>query len=248
MIVNYNVKGAERKALAKAVAEFIGEDLKYSGMPTMNYTVVYYTITPNGVLEFDDMTDTKEVEGLLDFLCERGFCPEKSESKADGETTPAMDKTPQNANLELTSEDTETPRDVITGLTVELPKDMVDINKLENLLKSKGALIKKALGVENINVEATEYTAKFPWFDRTVTSEEEQAYSEFIMAICKMSKELKRINPKSKDSENEKYAFRCFLLRLGFIGEKYKTSRKILLKNLKGSSAFREGEKHETTT
>lgn len=42
--------------------------------------------------------------------------------------------------------------------------------------------------------------------------------------------------------KDEKYAFRCFLLRLGFIGEEYKVERKILLKNLTGSSAFKNGE------
>jgi len=41
--------------------------------------------------------------------------------------------------------------------------------------------------------------------------------------------------------ENEKYAFRCFLLRLGFIGAEYKIERKILLRNLTGSSAFKSG-------
>ena len=45
-----------------------------------------------------------------------------------------------------------------------------------------------------------------------------------------------------REVENEKYAFRCFLLRLGFIGEEYKVERKILLKNLTGSSAFKNGE------
>ena len=44
-----------------------------------------------------------------------------------------------------------------------------------------------------------------------------------------------------KEVDNEKYAFRCFLLRLGFIGAEYKVERKILLKNLTGSSAFKNG-------
>ena len=39
--------------------------------------------------------------------------------------------------------------------------------------------------------------------------------------------------------------FRCFLLRLGFIGEEYKTERKILLKSLSGSSAFKSGAKKD---
>ena len=46
---------------------------------------------------------------------------------------------------------------------------------------------------------------------------------------------------KEKIVDNEKYAFRCFLLRLGFIGTEYKTERKILLRNLSGSSAFKAG-------
>ena len=62
---------------------------------------------------------------------------------------------------------------------------------------------------------------------------------------CKMSKEQKRINSTEKKVSNEKYAFRCFLLRLGFIGEEYKTDRRILLKNLTGSSAFKNGAKKE---
>ena len=43
--------------------------------------------------------------------------------------------------------------------------------------------------------------------------------------------------------DNEKYAFRCFLLRLGFIGAEYKAARKVLLRNLTGSSAFKSGKR-----
>ena len=46
---------------------------------------------------------------------------------------------------------------------------------------------------------------------------------------------------KEKETDNDKYAFRCFLLRLGFIGSEYKAERKILLRNLTGSSAFKNG-------
>lgn len=41
------------------------------------------------------------------------------------------------------------------------------------------------------------------------------------------------------EESNEKYAFRCFLLRLGFIGPKFKDQRKVLLRNLTGSAAFK---------
>jgi hypothetical protein len=52
---------------------------------------------------------------------------------------------------------------------------------------------------------------------------------------------MKRISPTERSVENEKYAFRCFLLRLGFIGSEYKEARKVLLERLEGNSAFKSG-------
>ena len=58
-----------------------------------------------------------------------------------------------------------------------------------------------------------------------------------------MAKEAKRVTATEKDVESEKYAFRGFLLRLGFIGADSKEQRKLLLKNLSGSAAFPNKEK-----
>ena len=59
------------------------------------------------------------------------------------------------------------------------------------------------------------------------------------------AKTAKRVTAKEKDTDNEKYAFRCFLLRLGFIGDEFKGARKILLSRLSGSSAFKSGKAKE---
>ena len=77
------------------------------------------------------------------------------------------------------------------------------------------------------------------------TPEEVQAYTHFISALCEMARNQKRIMAKEKETPNEKYAFRSFLLRLGFIGKEYKEERKILLRNLSGSSAFKGGAKND---
>lgn len=69
-----------------------------------------------------------------------------------------------------------------------------------------------------------------------------KACTHFIAALCEMAKTQKRVNATEKAVENEKYAFNCFLLRLGFIGPEYKTERKILLSKLTGSSAFKYGQ------
>lgn len=69
------------------------------------------------------------------------------------------------------------------------------------------------------------------------------SFTAFIAALCKMAKESKRVTATEKDVESEKYAFRGFLLRLGFIGADRKEQRKLLLKNLSGSAAFPNKEK-----
>ena len=58
-----------------------------------------------------------------------------------------------------------------------------------------------------------------------------------------MAKGAKRVTATEKEVDSEKYAFRGFLLRLGFIGADSKEQRKHLLKNLSGSAAFPNKEK-----
>lgn len=133
------------------------------------------------------------------------------------------------------------------ALSIEIPFDKVDVGNLTKLLDAKGNLIKKALGIDDIRIEMQEDRVAFPWFTEA-DADSAKAYTDFIAALCRMSKEAKRVTATEKEVENEKYAFRCFLLRLGFIGDEYKMDRKILLKNLTGSSAFKDGgASHEIT-
>ena len=133
------------------------------------------------------------------------------------------------------------------GLTIIVPTEKLSIENIKNLLKSKGNLIKKALQIDDVPIEIEEDDVAFPWFKRELSDGEIKAYTHFIHAICDMSKKQKRITSKAKEVPNEKYAFRCFLIRLGFVGNEYKDIRKILLKNLKGSSAFKGGFKNEVS-
>lgn len=101
------------------------------------------------------------------------------------------------------------------------------------------------LGVDDLPLEITDTKVSFPWFPATPTPDEMKAYDTFICKLCEMARNQKRVNATEKPTDNEKYAFRCFLLRLGFIGAEYKTARKILLRNLAGSSAFRNRQRSE---
>ena len=111
-------------------------------------------------------------------------------------------------------------------------------------LKTKGSIrVERPVvrGRSELNLEVTDTKVSFPWFIGTPTPDELKAYDTFICKLCEMARNQKHVNAKEKDTDNEKYAFRCFLLRLGFIGDEYKNERKILLRKLTGSSAFKSG-------
>ena len=136
-----------------------------------------------------------------------------------------------------------TAEDEPVALTISMPRDFFGEQGLENLLQiieNKETLLKHALNTESLAVNECEETIEFPWF--TVEKDGDgDAYARFITALCEFAKNLKRVVNKPDTSDNEKYAFRCFLLRLGMIGEEYKPVRKVLLRRLTGSSAFRHG-------
>lgn len=129
-------------------------------------------------------------------------------------------------------------------MTIEVPlKGFTEeaIANLEKLIASKAALIQKAIGAEALWVLRTETTLQFPWFPSGLEGDVVSSYVQFIYALCTVAKQQKRVTAKEKPVDNEKFAFRVFLIRLGFVGDDYKAARKILLKNLSGNSAFRNG-------
>lgn len=132
------------------------------------------------------------------------------------------------------------------GFTVMLPKGTVDIEKLMQILEGKGELIKKALGVSDLPVKETADMVTFPWFG-TIDMAHRLTYTRFITALGIFSRDAKRVHKGQREIVNEKYTFRCFLLRLGFIGKEWKQDRRILLERLEGSSAFRNGVKKDET-
>lgn len=67
-----------------------------------------------------------------------------------------------------------------------------------------------------------------------------KSYIQFCLALSQMAKDVKFASSKKQQSENPKYAMRTWLLRLGFIGDEFKTARDVLTKKLEGDTAFRQ--------
>ena len=242
---NYNVTGSDRKELVNLVAETIGSPAKYQGAPSFAYTVDYITIDRNGVLSFDNRADTGVIENLLEQLAAHGFNAELPETAPDSpDTEPTLE------DEEVSEEPVNAAHGETVGLTVYLPKDKANIDLLRRLVQGKSGLIKKALGLDELPIEEDSKEIVFPWFAdaSNLSPEEVKAYTAFISALCKLSANAKRVSMTEKPVDNEKYAFRCFLLRLGFIGREHKTTRKILLRNLEGSSAFKNGGADDETS
>lgn len=129
-----------------------------------------------------------------------------------------------------------------TGIAIQMPLSSFTENQLQNLytlVDSKSTLIKKALNTTDLTIHKLDDRLDFPWFEESDNPEQIKAYMAFVTALCDMACKQKRITAKEKEVDNEKYAFRCFLLRLGFIGPEYKEARKILLQNFTGSAAFK---------
>lgn len=230
MILHFNVTGESRKKMVRAIEEVTGQKAKYLGVPSCAYRIGEYTVGKNGELEYADSLSEEETIAVIDAsVTAIGLSPaewaENEETDEDEEVAEALEEMPQGENL---------------GLTIGFPLDAVMVSNLTKLIEAKGSLIKKALNLDALPIEVTEDKVNFPWWDTMPEDFEEiTAYTDFLAALCKMSKEQKRITAKEKAVDNEKYAFRCFLLRLGFIGAEYKADRKILLRNLTGSSAFK---------
>ena len=252
MEVKYNVCGPRRKEMVQAVSEALGGWSKqYLGVPSCSYQVGDFEITRNGTLVFADRTDAGMVEQVLEALAKAGFACEEAGKPAEPEASGEA-KQPDETTAAGSGTEAEDRSDAATldGLTVSLPKESFTeaaLDNLDRLLESKGSLIRKAFGIEEAVYTLTDDRLTFVWLTGDITPEKAKACRDFIGRLCEMAKRQKRVTARVRAVTNEKYAFRCFLLRLGLIGAEYKTTRKILLRNLSGSAAWRDGHRKEVS-
>ncbi|MGN0566178.1 MAG: amidoligase family protein, partial [Candidatus Limousia pullorum] len=102
----------------------------------------------------------------------------------------------------------------------------------------------------NLHATFTKGTVEFRLFQFDKPSDGKQnglhagqlkSYIQLCLALSQMAKTLKTASPKPQQNENPKYAMRTWLLRLGFIGDEFKTARELFTKRLSGNAAFRHG-------
>lgn len=217
--IRFTLESKQRPKLAQEIGNLLGTAPHYKRVPSCAYDIVGYRLDKEGVLYIPEGVEEETVEDLILQLRECGF---QDDAEVTEEVPVQQEK-----------------------LTIVIPKDSLTDTALENLQKitaNKQTLFQRAFRMDSTEIEITDEKINFTWFLYTVDGDEIAAYTQFISRLCDMARDAKRVSSKPTETDNEKYAFRCFLLRLGFIGKEYKTARKILLRNLTGNSAFRYGE------
>lgn len=239
MKANYNVTGEDRKQLVAIISREAGIQPVYTRMPECAFVIGNMKVTKTGELLWDERTDAALIERITAALATAGFTAEAEETAEAPETEEA--ETTEKAEAESEEESIAAEADEEGGLTVSMPRNYFTDDALENLKKivaSKRTLLMKALGADDLPILISDETVSFPWFPEPSPAEA-KTFTNLIAAICKMAKEAKRVTAKEKETESEKYTFRCWLLRLGFVGAEHKHDRAILLQNLSGHAAFK---------
>ena len=211
MNIYYDVTGQRRKELVAALSEITLWDAQYQGAPTFNFVVGNYTVTKDGTVQCPDDQPREIYEKLIENLEQKGFKPTRSDTDS---------------------------------IVIALPRKDYDddaLARLKNLIASKQTLLKAAIGAEKLDVIENEDKICFPWFTNHGLDGEVEAYTRLIAALGRTAREQHRISASEKPQDNLKYAMRLFLVRLGFIGDEYKRTRKLLLRNLSGNCSWKSG-------
>lgn len=222
MKIQYNLTGVERKKLVTAISELLGTAPVYHYAPTFAYEIGSYSVDKVGTLTGADSADL-----VADLRSLHSLIPVIEEYDV-----PRPDAAPIS---DVDDHD---------RLTIELPLEgftEAALQNLDRIIASKTSLIMKAIGADALPVERTETTIRFPWFSFDAEPGAINAYARFIGCLCAAAQSARRVTAREKPTDNEKFAMRVFLIRLGMVGDDYKASRRVLLKNLSGNSAFRNG-------
>ena len=233
---------ANRKDVVKAVSGILGQPSKYMGVPTCSYQIGNCTIDRSGAVETED---EKTAELVRAGLLEQGLI--ETPSTEIEETTVSLP---------------------VEGMTAEGLKNLVFLTRskqyligrafAEDVFRVPTALVEELGSTEIPDAETFLQTFQnhaegcrgISFQDGKITftlptagdPDMIKAFTHLAAAMVQQAKEQKRISPKETIEENEKYYMRIWLLRLGFGGAEGKEIRDLLMKKLKGHSAFRTDE------
>lgn len=214
MKFRFELENGKRRPLANALGEVMNAEVRYLGAPTFCFEVGGCLLDKAGALDIPEGMDHAM---LLARLVEAGFLPEKEESAKEA---------------------LEQERHIVSVPAHDFDRRIKD--NLDKLLAAKGGLIMAALGVDRLQYSEDHGYLAFDLYDSQPEEKKLIACTHLLNALYNTAREQVRVTAKAQaDIENPKYAMRCFLLKLGFIGPEYKETRSLLLSRLPGNGSFK---------
>lgn len=257
-----------RKELVHKLAEHLGVRPVYLAAPTFAYQVGEYTVGRQGNI-LDSVGQVLELEALLADGKEE---PEvETVAEQEIETLPTADETKLATMTQTTTEPINLEIGLpLEGYQGQSLRNLMNIiySKQPLIKKALGLgfdLVSKEVisaldqqpmtTLKHFQDALDDHSCpgiRFDFKNETITfklgqggnnPEKVEAATQLLALVNLSARRSKQnISPKVRDTDNEKYTFRTWLLRLGMIGDEYKLARKVLLKNLSGNSAFRRTE------
>jgi len=241
------VTGRERKEAAGLIASHFETQAVYQGAPSFGYLITESTgrewrVDKTGAISFeglaeDDLVQTFAVLKTLEESSLAAVGQAAITIATEGHSGPTL----RNLVNILAGKQRLIAKAMGTDGQPIITQEMVAaINVVR--LKTVDDFLEAAASEASPGLVITKDTITFCWFAATLNPVAIQAYIKFAFAVNKMAMAQKHSSPHEKEPENECYRFRVYLLRLGFIGKAYATSRKLFLDRLTGDASYRTDE------
>jgi len=266
MKINYNVTGSDRKQLVSIITRETGIKAAYQGMPSMAYAIGDITVEKDGTMVWDERTDNATIQRITEALAAAGFegireepeAPASAETEAPAEPDTATEPVELTVGIPTSKHTGASLRNLINllytrasllnkalGTGFRVDEALTEALQDDACILNAGSLI-KAIGdfeaghgkaIDGLTITPEEIT--FSSLPETDDTDRLRTFTILCGMMSKQAIDQKRIQAKAVNEENEKYALRIWLTRLGMNGPEFKTNRKVLMENLTGHSAFR---------
>ena len=247
-MLKFELNIADRKTLANRMEELTGIHPYYTRAPLYAYDIGNYTIDRDGNLLVEpENADAELLTTLLNEGLIRGG--ESIESTGDQpENTEPTENLAEEPVAEAEPDDTAEDEPEATGGHFHVETDLVETLRDDSCTYTVANFIEALksyeaqCGTAMEGLVITEEKVSFTGFPTASDYDHLTAFGHLAILMNQQAISQKRIQAKDVNDENEKYALRTWLLRLGMNGPDFKETRKILMENLSGHAAFRTDE------
>lgn len=247
----------DKKTILKRLEAHFGQKPKYMGTPSFAYQIKardeVYTIDREGIITNSGgkVVDLEELVGSERVVAVPELAKPDGEMELDGMEVVLPMEGHTGGSLKNLINMIAAKQSLIKqalGIINDLVDEEFIIGINEKATSTVGDFEAAALeiGTEKCPGVAFDFKERlitFKYHEGRLGPESLKAFTDLAAAINKTAQSLKHASSKPAATDNPKYSFRTWLLRLGMIGDEHKTTRKVLLKNLEGNGAFRKGEK-----